>query len=256
MNQQALLLKGIEDGVYPETLFKFRGISRGKQILKDCTFRFSSPTAFNDPFDCSLDEVASYKMSEIKNFFNKNNFGYANLPLDRRNLIKQDKSIVSKWVQDAKNKAVNSRGVLALSRDVNEILLWSHYADYHKGLAIELSLREDLDFFLGPRIIKYVDNYTPTNYLSDPEGTVDAILSKKHVKWEYEKEFRIYKTDSANIDISINPNAIKSVYFGLKAKQSEIDDVRSICSTQALSHVRFFQAEKVYGQFKLRFKLL
>jgi len=96
----------------------------------------------------------------------------------------------------------------------------------------------------------------PVAIQSDPEGTVDAILSRKYVKWAYEKEFRIYKKDSANVDIAINPNAIKSVYFGLKTKQSEIDDVRSICSTQALSHVRFFQAEKVYGQFKLSFKTL
>lgn len=255
MNHQALLLKGIEDGVYPETLFKFRKTSRGKQILQDCTFRFSSPTAFNDPFDCSLDEVTTYKMSEIKKFFATNG-GYSKLSRHTRNLIEQDKSIFSKWVKDAKDKAVNSRGVLALSGSVDEILLWSHYADDHKGLAIELSLREDLGFFLGPRIMKYEEQYTPTNYLSDPEGTVDAILSRKYVKWEYEKEFRIYKKDSANVDISINASAIKSVYFGLKTKQSEIDDVRSICSTQALSHVRFFQAEKVYGQFKLRFKTL
>ncbi|QCP62289.1 DUF2971 domain-containing protein [Pantoea sp. SO10] len=255
MNHQALLLKGIEDGVYPENLFKFRTIKRGKQILRDCTFRFSSPTAFNDPFDCSLDEVTTYKMSEIKNFFASNG-GYSKIPRDRRDLIQQDKSVVSKWVKDAKDKAVNSRGVLALSGSVEEILLWSHYADNHKGLAIELSLREDLGFFLGPRIMKYYDEYTPTNYLSDPEGTVDAILSRKYVKWEYEKEFRIYKKDSANADIAINPYAIKSVYFGLKTEQSEIDDVRSICSTQALSHVRFFQAEKVYGKFKLSFKSL
>lgn len=255
MNHQALLLKGIEDGKYPETLFKFRTINRGKQILQDCTFRFSSPTAFNDPFDCSLDEVTTYRMSEIKKFFDGYG-GYSRIPRKRRDLIQQDKSIVSEWVKDAKDKAVNSRGVLALSGTVEEILLWSHYADDHKGLAIELSLREDLGFFLGPRIMKYYEQYTPTNYLSDPEGTVDAILSRKYIKWAYEKEFRIYKKDSANADIAINPNAIKSVYFGLKTKQSEIDDVRSICSTQALSHVRFFQAKKVYGQFKLRFESL
>lgn len=255
MNHQALLLKGIEDGKYPETLFKFRAIKRAKQILQDCTFRFSSPTAFNDPFDCSLDEVTTYSMSEIKSFFDGYG-GYSKIPRKRRDLIKQDKSIVSEWIKAAKDKAVNSRGVLALSGTVEEILLWSHYADDHKGLAIELSLKEDLGFFLAPRIMKYYDEYTPTNYLSDPEGTVDAILSRKYIKWEYEKEFRIYKNDSANADIAINPNAIKSVYFGLKTKQSEIDDVISICSTQALSHVRFFQAKKVYGEFKLHFESL
>lgn len=255
MNRQALLLKGIEDGKFPENLFKFRHINRAKQILQDCTFRFSSPTAFNDPFDCSLDEVTTYKMSEIKKWFNDNG-GYKNIPRHRRKLIEQDKSIVSTWVKGAKEKAVNSRGVLALSGCVKEILLWSHYADDHKGLAIELSLRDDLDFFLAPRIMKYEDKYTPTNYLSDPEGTVDAILSKKYTKWEYEKEFRIYKNDSANADIAINPNAIKSVYFGLKTKQSEIDEVRSICNSQTLSHVRFFQAKKVYGKFELRFENL
>lgn len=253
MNHQNMLLKGIEEGVYPETLFKFRHISRGKQILQDCEFRFSSPTAFNDPFDCSLDEVITYKMAEIKKWFS--NFGgYSKIPLANRKHIEQDKNLVSKWVRDAKDKAINSRGVLALSRNVEEILLWSHYAEDHKGLAIELSLRDDLGFFIMPRVMKYEQHYSPTNYMSDPDGTVDAVLSKKYIKWEYEKEFRIYKKDSANINIPINPRAIKAVYFGLKTDLLEIENVKSICNVPTLSHVRFFQAEKVYGQFKLKFK--
>lgn len=258
-----LLLKALDDEVYPETLFKYRGVKRATQILTDLSFRFSSPASFNDPFDCSLDEVPHYKSSEIKSWL-KSVFSSATFSkissqfpgLNYRaalNPIQQDKRILTEWVRDAKENAINSRGVLALSKRFDEILLWSHYAESQAGVAIELELRKDPSFFLMPRNMDYEDVYTPTNYIADDFETIDKVLRTKSSHWKYEDEVRIYKKDTANKDVKINPKAIKSVYFGIKANDAAMQNIMAICQNPNLKHVKFFKGEKVYGQFKINF---
>ena len=258
-----LLLKGVEDGLYPATLFKYRGIKRATQILTDCTFRFSSPARFNDPFDCSLDEVFQYDRSEIEDWLNsmlsleqfKDNptllQGVAKT--DILNSLLEDNLKLASFIYEAKINAINSRGVLALSKKVDEILLWSHYAESQSGVAIELELKEDPSFFLMPRNMEYVDSYTPTNYITDSLGTVDKILSTKSSDWEYEDEIRIYKNNSADQDVTIKSKAIKAVYFGIKTENKDIQSIKELCQLPHLQHVKFFKGEKVYGQFKIKF---
>lgn len=258
-----LLLKGLRNGDFPATLFKYRGMKRAKQILTDFKFRFSSPAEFNDPFDCSLDEILQYDRSEIENWINNmlssavlNNDSMLTQGSDNTELLNyflKDKEKLMSIIYEAKTKVINSRGVFALSKKVDDILLWSHYAESQSGVAIELELKEDPSFFLMPRNMEYVDSYTPTNYLTDSLGTVDKILSTKFSGWKYEDEMRIYKDNSADKDIVINPKAIKAVYFGIKAKSKDIQSIKELCQVSQLQHVNFFQGEKIYGQFKIKF---
>ncbi len=51
-----LIIKGINEGLYPESVYKFRTIEKANEILQSLEFYFSSAVNFNDPFDCALDE--------------------------------------------------------------------------------------------------------------------------------------------------------------------------------------------------------
>ncbi|AYU91270.1 MULTISPECIES: DUF2971 domain-containing protein [Serratia] len=258
-----LILKGVENGDYPETLFKYREIERAMQILKDCTFRFSSPARFNDPFDCSLDEVLKYDRNEISNWLDVMFSSESSLNNSEKlkginkndvidALLNDEDNLVS-IVNEYKNKAINSRGVLSLSKKVNEILLWSHYAGNQSGVAIELELKKDPSFFLMPRNMNYVDSYNPTNYINDSLETINQILSTKFSHWKYEDEVRIYKVDSADKDVKINPEAIKAIYFGVRTEDKDIQSIKKLCQLSHLQHVKFFKGEKVYGQFSIKF---
>lgn len=78
-------------------------------------------------------------------------------------------------------------GLLCFSLDWHNPLLWSHYADRHRGLA--------LGFDVNERILKRV------SYVKDrpvPEKidfeTADRLLFTKYEDWRYEQEARIYTT--------------------------------------------------------------
>lgn len=254
-NKQDLIDKleeGIKQGKYPEKVYKFRGIDKAVKIITSQEFYFSNPTAFNDPFDCSLDNVLNYSQSDVQNYLKRQKNLTSNDISTILSVFNNSPTDFNKIVNGQKETAINKRGVLALGKSNKPILLWSHYAQNHEGVAIELDLSKDPDFFLMPRNIEYVNNYTPLNYLSNPEATIDDTLGLKSEVWKYEEEFRVYKNQSGAV--KIKPEAITGIYFGLKSSQADIDTIKNLCINGVLNHVKFYKAERVYGVFQIDFK--
>lgn len=249
-----ILLDEIKLGRYPETLYKYRTIERLKQVITKNSFWFSSSTHFNDPFDCSLDEVKSYQKKAIRVWL-KNSPKIYNTPDFPPKAIKyfeENSNAFAELVKNLKHKAISKRGVLALSKIKNNILLWSHYADNHKGATIGIEIRKDPEFFLMPRNINYKKVYTPTNFLTNGFSSIDEILSVKSTDWEYEEEVRIYKDNEGEFKIS--PEAIKEISFGVNANDADISDIIDLCKSNNMDHIEFFKANKKYGEFSIEFK--
>ena len=99
-----------------------------------------------------------------------------------------------------------------MSKSLNDVRLWSHYADGHKGIAIEI------DFYKGEKDIyevKYVPNLQEFKWgdtfltsLGNPIPT--KVLSFKTEHWSYEDEYRIIQSEDY---YSIN-DRVKSIYTG------------------------------------------
>lgn len=85
----------------------------------------------------------------------------------------------------------NTYGISCFSKDYNEILMWSHYANGHLGICIEVEIDETL---CTKNDIDIVD----IKYKKDIESIVTIgadvkeLLSKKLNKWKYEKEVRVF----------------------------------------------------------------
>lgn len=252
LDKESSILQGIDDGTYPESVYKFRTIKKANDILQSQEFYFSSAAKFNDPFDCALDEVSQYSFLDFNTWLNSRQI----------NLTYQDKSKLTSvyasnpqrfytLINGMKTRAINARGVLALSKTNDNILLWSHYAENHTGVAIKLNLAKDPSFFVTPKNIKYVKQYTPLNYLRDSKESIMDTLSTKSDDWEYEKEIRVYKSKVGAY--KINPLAITDVFFGIKTEDNDILLIQDTCAKNGLNHVKFHKAEKKYGEFALQF---
>jgi hypothetical protein len=108
------------------------------KMLKHGELFFSKPRDFNDPFDCFVDEIADGTNDEfikylrnkrktaeyINEILRQKNSGELNI----RNLLEDDKS------QDYFK-------VFCLSKKFDNILMWSHYADDHKGICIGFQVK-------------------------------------------------------------------------------------------------------------------
>jgi hypothetical protein len=84
-----------------------------------------------------------------------------------------------------KEQIARTYGVLCFSKTWDNPVLWSHYADRHRRIALGFDINSDL--------VKEV-TYTKTRprFRRADEPTLHALLYTKHRDWQYEKEVRVY----------------------------------------------------------------
>ncbi len=78
--------------------------------------------------------------------------------------------------------------VCSLSKESNDVQMWSHYGESHKGVAIEIDFSgaEPL-----PAEVKYVDGLRQYDSLIGENPSIGNILLHKTKTWRYEGEYRI-----------------------------------------------------------------
>jgi len=176
-------------------------------------------------------------------------------------------------VKNIISKSFLNDGVFCSTVDQNNLLMWAHYAEKHKGAVIELmpDLEND-SVLLASKPVLY-SNKRPLLY-RNPEDMVlhgftmtaqesiarvlDGLVYTKSLEWAYEKEYRCYipKLIPENKDfhlINFYPWELVSVYMGCKMesdiKSKVINLVKEINST-----AKIYQAETVNREYNLRFK--
>jgi hypothetical protein len=97
--------------------------------------------------------------------------------------------------QVMKEELSKNRGLLCFSRDWRNPVLWSHYADRHKGLCLAFEVRDE---DIGPvhysrkRLVVDVESFQNVQQLS-----IDAVIQflfTKYSHWRYENEIRGFVT--------------------------------------------------------------
>lgn len=116
----------------------------------------------------------------------------------------------------------NHKRVCSLSKSLNDIRLWSYYAEGHQGVAIEINLDVNNND-LHPvqyRLPEFRDifNKNPNNIVFGQNNFVEK-LSKKVPLWSYEEEYRII-TFSEYYEIK---DKITGVYLGLNIQEEKRD---------------------------------
>ena len=105
-------------------------------------------------------------------------------------------------------------GVLCMTDNWHEVLMWSHYAERHQGLCLGFNVSDE-----HARKVEYIDRPTQDKSLdlnNIREDLIKSIFNRKSLAWKYESEFRFYCTLSE----SVGGNYFKS--FGPDLKLSEI----------------------------------
>lgn len=122
----------------------------------------------------------------------------------------------SQNISDIK-KAHNSLRICSLSKTLNNTLLWSHYADGHRGIALGIELNTKDEIYP----LKYYSTYLSFDQYS--EKTAIKILLHKEKDWSYEKEVRVFSKRKKNIKVKI-----KIIVLGMKMKPKEKETVKRL----------------------------
>jgi hypothetical protein len=139
-----------------------------------------------------------------------------------------------KTYKDIKEE-LDSWGILCLSSEFDNLLLWSHYAEDHKGVVLEFSPSVEKDsFLLAGRNVFYTPNrpvcYNPKYFFSSPneqatELTVNDVIYNKHPLWSYEKEYRVafpnFCKEQSRVYIPFLEEDLSAIYLGSKTSQED-----------------------------------
>jgi len=185
------------------TLYRYTSFDEHSlDILENDQLWMSSPMSFNDPFDCEY--TFNYgKPTNIHNFLSKNR--KEELPdIDHEKIDKFMEEIINDIHTDMVNHFTNLSKhrlfITCFSEIKDSVLMWSHYADDHKGICIEfdfkqLGIKNPRTRILFP--VFYNEKvFDTTKYLQaffDKEKTFNNMMDicsaiNKSKKWNDEKE--------------------------------------------------------------------
>lgn len=152
--------------------------------------------------------------------------------------------------------------VLCLSQDVRNNLMWSHYASWHQGFCIEFDsekLINDLDLYHHAEVDYDGKPYDVlSNLLALKEDNLHPtkqICFMKASEWSYEREYRLIHKKLAtkerqSIPINYEQSTVKAIYFGMNAKESDIQSLISKVKGRDLSFF-IMKPEKSHTSFSL-----
>lgn len=276
-------------------LYKYRTTSKYSiEGLINNELFFSTYEDFNDPFEFSNPPVDLIKYNKnarkkLRELFDSGEISrkdflhlvsYVGKPTEET-LQKREKILAK-----IKRKTLDF-GIFCLSQIENNILMWSHYGEDHKGFCIEFNdLNESTDASIDVINVQYLDDFEDLN---NPENLIDvylsmfgehkdlpavkwekkfqeliktvvrseetklaiAVMGNKYVDWAYEKEVRLV-AQAKKGPIKYYPKAIKSITFGLRMSESDKNTIRNICNTEDKNHIQFKQAKKLESTYGIK----
>ena len=89
-----------------------------------------------------------------------------------------------KWISDSRNEIARKFGMLCFCAGWNNPLLWSHYADRHRGLCFGFDIHAT-----KLKAIRYVDHRLPPKVPPTSQDVQDLLFTK-FKDWSYEREYR------------------------------------------------------------------
>lgn len=131
---------------------------------------------------------------------------------------------------------------------LKNILMWSHYADGHKGVCIQYRLKNDcVSTNLSPDFRHQVVLQRINEQINDTVSVRNAsiplkfLFAHKFSGWQYEKESRLicYDDTTENDRITIGYGegiSIEAVYFGLNCTDESKSVIKKLLSNQNIKY--------------------
>ncbi len=242
----------------PNNLYKYRsGTLLDIENLKSNQAWFSSPIEFNDPYDSALFIDAEELLAiELNGLLKKANIERDINSSNIYNFYKLEGKIQHlKNVEELQLKfdnLINSLRIHSLSEENNNMLMWSHYSNYHKGFCIEYKFNDVLELFgydFNP--VAYIENLlNASEYIYRMSGTI-AIRSalSKSIGWSYEKEWRIItQSNERNKGELVGMPTVNGIYLGCKIEEKLRKELIEICK---MKKIDIYQMKLSKNDFKL-----
>jgi hypothetical protein len=305
--QEALADYKFERQHSQEFFYKYTSAETAKKVLTSSKFRYSSPLIFNDPFDNHAGMHIDFDIGDFVNlFFNRleeivlapedpvfedyNDYSKATMmmramrethgfPKTRAietmgpivqsiadKMKETHEELTKSWERD-----IARMRMFCVSEEFDNIQMWSHYADYHKGVVIKLKVAEtaaeDDPLWLARRV-----NYIPKALPLFGHARVDEILGIRKFEfnslydmfayskfdiWHSEKEWRFFNLENEPdelyySDYEFRFDKIDTIIFGCRCPEDDIAEIKRI-ALHKKNDIVFLKAIQHPYEYKLNF---
>lgn len=264
----------------PKRLYKYRAFNVNTlRLLSEAEVYYADPTSFNDPLDSrptiqiDADRIAlenllyqmlarsvskEYAQKEIGNHrYMSSEYGDYKTDPDTAAYYMR---LLASNVKGLLYKELGTRGVLSLAERWDCPLMWSHYADEHRGLCIEYDMTDNackdlhpVDYRM-PRSIKVSDliDWKIHRSTSAEQTIMKAFFFAKAPSWRYEREWRevVHPFGSKSA-----PAHVSSIHFGLRCDSSVITTMVKL-HTRSERPVKFYAIHPRHDSFRLKRSLV
>lgn len=296
--------------------YKYTTAETALAILRNRTLKYSSPVLFNDPFDVqttidfgfTTDEYLSAYTEEMIRFMQSDKepvcvnptsdfmslmllrklYKEKSLPVQlfrevespmlekQRALIESYAESVNQWFQNL----VKAARVFCVAEEHDNLLMWAHYAENHKGVVLEFECNEEWDFSLcaatGVKYVRtpptlgglkeFIDGQTGQGPPLNNDTYFKEIINAKSSHWSYEKEWRVFippddlkspcvKRDNDGNEvlhdfIELHPQELSSVFYGCRIDPKDKKQIGDYLVGD-FQHVKRYNAVRNERHYKL-----
>jgi hypothetical protein len=156
-----------------------------------------------------------------------------------------------------KDELSNKRGILCFSKSWHNPVLWSHYADKHKGLCLGFEIPDSLlahVTYSRERLVVNTEKLKRPNEL--PQDIATQFLFTKYEHWPYEEEVRCFvelndKDPTTELYFAgfSNNLELKSIIIGAQSSITRND--LDIALGDLRSHVTTTKARLAFNSFEV-----
>lgn len=184
-----------------QRIYKYRSLGGdfGHQAIENSILYdrlwWQSPLEFNDPFDCDpvffFGENDKQRREFLKRGPGSTLVGTRAERMQQVNeLRKKPHKYMAKVLQEEWPKWMADTAVTCFSGKNDDLLMWAHYADSHRGVCLIFDDSIEDDFFALS--VNYKEYRPRANICTmRPIDIMEITMLTKSVHWQYEDEYRI-----------------------------------------------------------------
>jgi len=158
-----------------------------------------------------------------------------------------DDNYIEETMELLKKTIPNS--VCCFSEIYDNILMWSHYSEKHKGFCLIFNLENDINYWEKLFPVEYHQEYP---ILDNIEELSDKALLRKSSAWSYEAEWRILNMRVGKN--KVNKNVFAGIIFGCNIDLSKMREIIAVCDSLEIENFKYYKMEKHKKEYKLNIK--
>jgi hypothetical protein len=264
--EAAKFLASSRELAVPRFLYRFANLGKGvEQTILNSTLWLASPNTFNDPFDANAYlTVAAHSPAAQRAYLTK---GFKRVGLSATQREQRASRLLATGslqptMQRSFHQEMGKLGVSCFAKaSARSTLLWSHYADEHRGVCLVFHTSRAPSVFVMARRVAYSDDLPHIDWLNAKtrHDELFQALYRKAAVWSYECEYRIVLPHRASTTLALPASSLVAIVLGCASSDSLRNCIADLCVRRvANGHpaVRLFKARKASRKYALEVERL